>query len=505
MTVPLRRRLENVSLRWQARLDSEWSDRVLPWAAAGGLFVLLALLALAKARSLDGTLDLAAYTQAAWLIGEGAKPVVTVTTDAHVLAQQAAFVFYPITLVTYVVPIVAALLLVQSAALALAVVPLWWICRRLANLRPGASMTVLFVYACYPVMHNLNLDGFHPETLALPALLGAMYYGLRGRWWPFAACAAVVMLARADLGLAVAGLGGLLAAEGHRRAGLTTLATGVGWTVLCAAAIQPWFGDGSYAHVDAFAAFGDTPLTILGGMITDPLEVLGRITSEQNFQLFVVLFAPVAFLPVIAFRYLVPVLPLQFLYLVAAVPREAVFGQQTVAITAFIFLATAFALARIGRMGVEKITVDRRVLGALLLAGTVFFIRDAASSPYRQPWDWGGRDIVDYARIQAADRIEPGASARVSPSMATELARRPRLYTLAPGERPDPNAAAAGVDVIVLDDRQVPQWTDVERQVFRLGLDSLGFDQVSADQGIELFVRRGSGAVRPPPEPSSPS
>ncbi|MEZ5142688.1 MAG: DUF2079 domain-containing protein [Acidimicrobiales bacterium] len=499
MTVPLRRRLDNLSLRWQARLDSEWSDRVVPWAVAAALFVLLAALALAKARSLDGTLDLAAYSQAAWKIGQGARPVVTVTTDAHVLAQQAAFLFYPVTLVTFVLPIIPALLLVQAAALALGVVPVWWICRRLANLRPGATLTVLFVYACYPVLHNLNLDGFHPETLALPALLGAMYYGLRGRWWPFAACCAVVVLARADLGLAVAGLGGLLVVEGHRRAGWTTLAAGFGWTVLCTAVVQPWFGDGSYAHVGAFAQFGSTPLSILGGMVTHPFEVLGRLTSEQNFQLFVVLFAPVAFLPVIAFRYLVPVLPLQFLYLVADVPRDAVFGQQTVAITAFIFLATAFALARIGRMGVEKVTVDRRVLGALLLASAVFFVRDAASSPYRQPWNWGGQDIVDYARIQAADRVQPDASVRTSPSLATLLAERDRLFVLEAGDRPDPVRAADGVDVIVLDDRQVPQWNDVEKQVFRLGLDSLGFQEVSSDQGIELFTRRGSESLRPPP------
>ncbi|MFN8038034.1 MAG: DUF2079 domain-containing protein [Acidimicrobiales bacterium] len=499
MAVPLRRRLDNLSLRWQARLDSEWADRVLPWAASAGLFVLLAALSLAKARSLDGTLDLAGYTQAAWLIGEGAKPVVTVTTDAHVLAQQASFIFYPVTLVTYVVPIIPALLLVQSAALAVAMVPLWWICRRLANLRTGATLVLLFVYACYPVMHNLNLDGFHPETLALPALLGAMYYGLRGRWWPFAACCAVVLLARADLGLAVAGLGGLLAAQGHRRAGFTTLGVGLGWTIVCTAMIQPFFGDGSYAHVGAFAQFGATPLSILGGMITHPLDVLGRITSEQNFQLFLVLFAPVAFLPVLAPRYLVPVLPLQFLYLTADVPRDAVFGQQTVAITAFIFLAAAFALARIGRMGVEKVHVDRRVLGALLLAGTVFFIGYAASSPYRQPWNWGGQDVVDYARIQAADRVQPGAAVRVSPSMATLLATRPTIHVIEAGDKPDAAQAAEGVDVIVLDDRQVPQWDDVERQVFRLGLDSLGFQEVSADQGIELFVRRGSDALRPPP------
>ena len=105
-------------------------------------------------------------------------------------------------------------------------------------------------------------------------------------------------------------------------------------------------------------------------MVTHPFDVLSRLTSEQNFDLLVTFLAPVFFLPVLAPRYLLPV---------AAAPGrstwsptcrgEAVFGQQTVAITAFVFIATAFALSRIGRHGCRAGHVDRRVLGALLLVG----------------------------------------------------------------------------------------------------------------------------------------
>src|SRR5690606_18661712 len=154
-------------------------------------------------------------------------------------------------------------------------------------------------------------------------------------------------------------------------------------------------------------------------MVLDPGRVLAQLAREQNFNLAVTLLAPLMFLPVLVPRYLIPVLPLQFLYLVADVPQEAVFGQQTVAIVPFLFLAAAMALAKIGDWGLEKIRVDNRVIGALFLAALVFFTRDAASSPYRRPWDWGGRDIVDYARIEASERIDPAAPVRASPSMLT--------------------------------------------------------------------------------------
>jgi len=488
--LPLGRRIDNLALRWQARLDSEWADRVLPWLAALGLFIVLALLALARARSLDATVDLAGYAQASWLIGEGREPVMTVTTNAHVLAQQAAFGFYPLAWLTGAgLPNIPTLLVVQSAALASGVLPLWRIARKIANLRPGPSLCLVFVYAFYPVMHNLNLSGFHPETIALPGLLGAIYFGLRGKWRYFVPCCAVVLLMRADLGLAIAGLGVLLALEGKRRQGAATALVGIGWTALCILVLQPRYGAGSSAHLAAFAAFGDSPGTVLAGFVQRPGTVLGQLVREQNFNLAVTLLAPLMFLPVLVPRYLVPVLPLQFLYLVADVPTDAVFGQQTVAITAFIFLSGAMALGKIGEMGHEKIRVDTRVIGALFLAATVFYIRDAASSPYRRPWDWGGQDAADFARIRATDQVKPTDSVRASRTLLTLLAERERLYDLTLGDAPDAARAADGVDVIVLDDRQVPQWSSVDRQVFRLGLQSLGFRQVSNEEGIELFVR----------------
>jgi len=112
----LRKRLDNLALRWQARLDSESADRFVPWGSALVLFVLLGALALGRARSLDGGADLASYLQGAWLINQGDPPLVTIT-GTHLLADQAGFVFYPLAWIARWVPAVPLLLLVQAAAL----------------------------------------------------------------------------------------------------------------------------------------------------------------------------------------------------------------------------------------------------------------------------------------------------------------------------------------------------------------------------------------------------
>lgn len=463
---------------------------MLPWAAAAGLFVVLVLVALAKARSLDGTIDLAAYTQAAWLITQGAAPVTTITTGTSLFAQQAAFAFYPVAWSTYLLPTIPTLLLVQSAALASAVVPIWKISRRVVGLRVGAAATLMFVYATYPVMHNLNLDGFHIEVIAVPGLLAAFYFALTERWRFFALFAVIVMLSRADLGLAIAGFGGLLAVDGKRRIGLTTVAVGVGWTLVCSSIVQPWIGgDGNFSHLTAFSAFGNTPLSVSWGMLVHPGVLFTRLLREVNFDLVVLMFAPVVFLPLLAPRYLIPVLPLQAIYLVADVPRNAVFGQQTVAMTAFIFLATAFALGRIGRRGVEQITVDKRILGALLIAGSVFFVQNAASSPYRHPWDWGGQDRVDAARLEARDQIPPDAHVRASSSMLQILAERHTLVALDQSVNPDADVITAGVDVVVVDEQEWPSVTSMQWQSLQRAMREHGFELVRSDAGIDLYLR----------------
>jgi len=489
-TATFRRRADNVILRWQARLDSEWSDRVLPWLFAAGLFVILELLSFAKARSLDGTVDLASYTQGAWLIHNGHEPILTIASGSNVLAYQAAFVFFPLAWLTFLVPVQTLLLLAQSAALAVAVVPIWRIARGLASLRVGAAIVLAVVYALYPTMHNLNLAGFYPETIALPLLLYAAYFGLSSHWRRFLFCCVLVVLCRADFGLVVAGLGALVWVEGRKAEGRVALVGGILYTTFAVLVIQPHFGDGTYAHLSAFHEFGASPGSALWGMLVHPADVVGALVREQNFNLLVTLFAPVAFLPLLAPRYLLPVVPLELFFLVSDSPTSALYGQLTIAITAAVFLATAFAMKRVGRMGVEKIIVDRRVLAVMLLASTIFFIRDAASSPYRQPWSWGGQDQVDAARIAAGEHIGPDRSVRASASVLTVVAQRVRVFELRPTDRPDAAGAGDGVDAVILDERSVSSWTAVDRQIFTEGMSSLGFVLVSSTQGIDVYLRR---------------
>ncbi|HSL57235.1 MAG TPA: DUF2079 domain-containing protein [Acidimicrobiales bacterium] len=487
-----RRRADFALLRWQARLDGEWADRVLPWVVAAVLALVFAALSLARARSFDTGIDLATWVQGAWKLNEGLDPEITIT-GRHLFAPQLAIGFAPIALVTRLLAPIPTLLVVQAVALGLVVVPLWGIARRICDLRVGASLAVVVAYAVFPPVHALNLDGFHTATVALPFLVAAAYTGMRGHpaWTIVLAVAAMAL--RADLGFAVAALGVVMTIEKRPRLGAALFVGGLAWTTLALVTVQHQLADG-FAHAEAFADFGDTVPGAVWGLITSPGVVIGRIMAEDSFDVAVGLLAPLAFLPVLAPRYLFPILPPMALVLVADVPLAFGDGlERLVPAIAFVLLALPFALARIGRRSIERVLVDRRVLGALGLAAIVFFVHDSPSSPYREPWGWGSRDATDAARLAAIERIDEGDGVRSSPSLLAELASRRRIEVLLDDPATGVGSVGRGVDVAVWTDAETESWSPLRRAAIVDGLDERGWDVDESEAGV-TFARR------PPPD-----
>ncbi len=496
MTRPqtMRRQLEMLSLRFQARLDSPWADRVVPWIVTAIAFLFLVGLSLSQYRSLENGTELARYTQAAWKIGSGIDPDVGVD-GRHFLTQQAAVGFLPIAMVIQFFPIGPTLLVLQSAFLAAGVVPLFRIARNEAKLRVGATLTLLVAYVLYPAIHNANLANFHLETVAPAALLGAIYNGITGRWWRFGLLVAIVLGARADLSIAVMGLGILLATLGHRRAGLLTILGAAAWLLMAFAVVRSAAGDGIYPHIDAFARWGDTPWGSLWGLLTHPIDVLEILFGRESFDRVVFLLAPLLFLPMMSLRYLLPIIPLEALYLLSDIPLDQ-YGnpEQDMAATAFLFTAAAFALSRAGRIRGKRTLIDPRVLGAIVLTASVFFVRDSLSTPYERPWTWGGRDASDLSRLAAIDDIPEDALVRASRTLLPALSERPRLFELDTSENfARGEAAAAGVNVVILDLDAAPLWSLETVLAFSRELQRIGFDQTSAANDILVFKR-----TRPP-------
>ncbi len=494
MTLHWRKRLEYKLLKWQARFESAAFDRFFPWCCVALLWAVFALLALARSRELSQDAGLAAFMQSVWLIGEGFTP------DASLLGQnylslQGGFLIYPIAGLTKLFPTAITLIIIQSGALALTAVPLWRMSRNIAHLRTGASTSILIVYSLYSAVHAVNIAGFHLEALALPLLLSAVYSGFLEKTWKYWILIIVALLARADLGIAIAGLGVLWLIEGRRKIGYQTISFGLAWATIFILGVQPLYNAGHYPHVEAFTEYGGgNPFEIVWGIIISPLAFLGELFSEANFIVGVSLLAPVLFLPVVAPRYLIPAIPLFALYLTADVQEgELAEASQNIPMTAFIFVALVFALAKTGSIIVQRVNVDRAIIGALLFTSVVFFTANSVTSPYEEPWGWGRQNPVDIARLELADLVPDDAVVRASEKMLPLLSERVALLEFSPPEEYDDRLGAEvvrNVNWFIFDRSEVPPgWIGVDILDFQADI-RVGqrFVQVYSNAGIEAYV-----------------
>ena len=134
-------------------------------------------------------------------------------------------------------------------------------------------------------------------------------------------------------------------------------------------------------------------------------------------------------------------------------------------------------------------------------AGLSFFLLFAPSSIYDRPWDWGGQDAADGARIDAADSLPTDLRVRASESMLVQLSERPTLYLLdlgqgddqgdgqGSGDALDADAVTRDVDAIVIDRRDAGTVDPYRERVLELQIAERGFTVRSDAEDVVVFTR----------------
>lgn len=487
---PMRRQAERRLVRLQARLEAQWGDRWIPPIAAVIVTGALFWLGTARVRSLDTGLDLAGYSQAIWLLGEGYRPDASLFgSDVNVVELHWAFVLYPLGLAATVLPAVELLVFAQAVALGAAVVPLWFLARHVAHLRIGASVGLLVGYGLHPAMHGLALDDVHPEVLAVPAFIGLAWAGATKRWILYWLAVAVVLLARADLGLALALWGFLLLGDGERRAGLWTLGVGAVWALGWLLVAQPIISD-STARAGGYGVYGNSLADVFVTVVTNPVDFVGDLFAQSNVEFVVAMLAPVLFLPLLSFRHVAPALPLAGLFLVVDAGGEAGLAERSALLLAFTMIASAHALNRLGSMGVDRVFLDIRVLQALFAASLLSFVAASPASPYTRPWSWSERDATDRAIIAATADLDEHIAVSASPSALVTLSERRWLYELDSSGPPIAARAVNRVNAVLLVDRDIPL-EQFNRDDYIQSMSQAGFEITFDDRTVGVTLFRG--------------
>jgi uncharacterized membrane protein len=249
--------------------------RVLFAGAAATLFLLTSA---RHALFLSTSHDLGFFDQAVYLISTLHTPVVSFL-GSHVLGDHAAVILYAIAPFYRIWPDVHWLLAVQAAALAAGVFPISRLAKD-AGLDEKDSLTLAGIYLASPFLFNANLFDFHPEVIAVPALLGAVLAARRRNLLTFAALVVVSLACKEIIGLTVLALGLWLGlGERRRTEGAVAVVLGSAWFLVATFWVIPHFAGHRASGFDRYGYLGhDLPNMVLN-VVANPWLLGSRFCS----------------------------------------------------------------------------------------------------------------------------------------------------------------------------------------------------------------------------------
>ena len=425
----------------------------------GSALILFGCSSLRHALFQSSAFDLGYFDQAIYLISQGQTPIVSFW-GYHFMGGHADWVVYGLALLYKLYPDVHWLFAVQAAALALGALPTFYLARQ-AGLKESQATAMAVVYLLYPLVFNLNLFDFHPEVLALPAILGAIWVARRPSlpWQGGVFCLAIAFIlgCRDALSLTVAAMGlWLLVFEKKRWYGAIALIAGIAWFLIATKVIIPFFRPGGVEAVARYAFLGNSVLEIAKNLLLQPGLLLTRIFTLANIEYLGLLLLPLIWgLSPQHLTPLVGAIPTLAMNLITDYqPQKDLTHQYSLPALPFLLLAVVSTLAA-GRGWLQ----NRR---GIILWASVAFIALAKfgyfGSQYLQTLDtW-------QATREAIAQIQSKGSVLTPAEVAPHLTHRPNVQLVIAGSE---SAKLAEFEYVLLNLRH-PGWNSSPQVVINL-------------------------------------
>ena len=214
--------------------------------------------------------DLGLFDQWAWLVSHGLPPISSME-DVHLLADHGAWMFYWSGLLYWFHPSIHWLLASQALTLSLTAIPLWMLASQ-ASLTRRLCWFSCLLWWLQPLVFNVNLFDFHPETWVMPGLALAIWCQRQKRFGAWVALLVLMLGCRDGLVLVTLGLSLSLLIQRRWRWAIVGAGLSGAWILLLSKWLYPWFrnGEGPKAAGRMFSHLGDNFGDILFTLISQP-------------------------------------------------------------------------------------------------------------------------------------------------------------------------------------------------------------------------------------------
>lgn len=440
--------------------------------------------------------DLGIYDQGVWLLSRFKDPFVTVK-GLELFGHHVNVILLGIAPFYWLGAGPKFLLVVQVAAQASGAVAIFLLARDLLRER-WLAVALAAVLLLHPTYQFLAWEYFHPDALAIAPLLFAHWAARAGRWGWFTVAALLALACKEDVALALAVMGILIAFRGNRRIGIVVAAASIAWYAIATRVIIPAANGIGPFYDTYFAEFGKGPTEITTNALTHPAKTIDVATRPDRMNYYRMMFAPVAFLPLIALPTLLIGGPMLAVNILSSFPytRDIRYHYSSLVLVG-VMLGTVEAIAFIGRRpGFRRFLVGLVV--ATSFGATVAWGPSPISTEYRNGI-WPLAEDRQSAKQTAVANVPDSAPVSATYYLVPHLTHRERIYSFPVPWKP----INWGVHGEHLDKPSGVQWLAIDRRILnpddRALLDELlqGEFRVRFSRDDIIVAQR----VHPPPRP----
>ena len=435
--------------RHRSTLMSGVLPRSVPARLAAALAVVqLSLLSTLVTRQLRGAgssnWDLGIFNNAVWSLARGHTFMTYRGMD--VLGHHFNLIFYAFAPFSWLGAGTLFLCLTQSVVLTLGAIPAYLLGRdRLQS--NAAGLVMCAVYLLHPAVTGLTWWMFHPEALAIPAVMVAWWAATAARWKLFAAAIAFALICREDVSLATAGIGlvllfgsrwpsdGVFHSRMAKRAGVATLLISALWYVGVTQVVMPSRlpTDEPYYVQDFFGNLGSTMPQVISTSLRHPGRALAGVQGMNGVSYVGRLLGPTGGLALLSPLSLIPALPQLAAATISNDPdSRQPWHHHAAIVTPFMIIAAVEGVRRF-RLRPERL---RLALGWMLGWSLLSYLVLAPTPIGPLGGRWQGSTAKGAAVRAAAQQVSSTASVVATITPGNELTLRSHIYTWpAPWER----------------------------------------------------------------------
>jgi uncharacterized membrane protein len=448
-------------------------------------------------RRQTGGLDLGYFSSFFWNTIHG-RPFycpITHPRDGSYLSIHAELAVYLLAPFYALWPRPETLLVIQSAMLGLAAIPLYLFARRRLE-SDWLAGTVALCFLLYVPLQSPNFTDFHFLTISLFFVLWAAYFFDSERKLLFWIAVAAALSCREDVPFGGIGVGlALLFSGRHTRTGAILASVSAAYLVIVKFVVMPRFGAPSFVYIyENLVASGEVGFAgVVKTLMTNPLYTLSAILLPQKLPYLLHVFMPLAFLPLRNKRYWFLLFPGFFVTLLSTgyMPVIEIRYQYVTHFTPYVFIGTVLVLEQIGK---TRDSVARYAACGACVLGTYFAAHQFGALQHGNFYAGVGKvsfDFTDEHRQRLANlRSIAGTIPRDGTLAATEkdcahLTDREYLFTL--------KYEAQGANYLLYSDDGIS--FGEARRIVREALSDKSFGFHSERPGF-VVLRRGADTTR---------